>query len=78
MLPFLRPSCYSKTRVPSCALGTSFYTISKGSDLMTYVCDNYTSYSAPSRLTLKIPCSHIFAVREEEITLLSNEDIPER
>ena len=45
---------------------------------MTYVCDNYTSYSAPSRLTLKIPCSHIFAVREEEITLLSNEDIPER
>ena len=28
--------------------------------------------------TMKIPCRHIFAVREkEEITLLSNEDIPE-
>ena len=50
MLPFLRPSFYFKTRPPSCALGTSFYTVSKGSDLMTYVSDNYTSYSAPSRL----------------------------
>ena len=28
---------------------------------------------------MKMPCRHIFAVREkEEITLLSNEDIPER
>ena len=44
------PSCYFKTRLPSCALGTSFYTISEGRDLMTYVSDNYTSYSAPSPL----------------------------
>ena len=50
MLPFLWPSCYFKTRLPSCALGTSFYTISEGRDLMTYVSDNYTSYSAPSPL----------------------------
>ena len=48
MLPFSRPSCYFKTRPPSCALGTSFYTVSEGRDLMTYVSDNYTSYSAPS------------------------------
>ena len=48
VLPFLRPSCYFKTRPPSCALGTSFYTISEGRDLMMYVSDNYTSYSAPS------------------------------
>ena len=53
MLPFSRPSCYFKTRPPSCALGTSFYTVSEGRDLMTYVSDNYTSYSAPS------PLSHI-------------------
>ena len=51
MLPFSRPSCNSKTRPPSCALGTSFYTVSEGSDLMTYVSYNYTSYSAPSRLS---------------------------
>ena len=50
MLPFLQPSCYFKTRPPSCALGTSFYTVSEGRDLMTYVSDNYTSYSAPSPL----------------------------
>ena len=50
MLPFSRPSCLSKTRPPSCALGTSFYTVSEGSDLMKYVSDNYTSYSAHSRL----------------------------
>ena len=50
MLPFSRPSCYFKTRPPSCALGTSFYTVSEGRDLMTYVSDNYTSYSAPSPL----------------------------
>ena len=43
VLPFLRPSCYFKTRPPSCALGTSFYTVSEGRDLMTYVSDNYTS-----------------------------------
>ena len=29
----------------------SFYTVSEGSDLMMYVSDNYTSYSAPSRLS---------------------------
>ena len=29
---------------PSCALGSSFYTMSEGHDLMTYVSDNYTSY----------------------------------
>ena len=29
---------------PFCALGTSFYTVSEGRDLMTYVSDNYTSY----------------------------------
>ena len=52
MLPFLWPSCYSKTRLPSCALGTSFYTVSEGSDLMTYISDNYTSYSAPSCLII--------------------------
>ena len=52
MLPFSRPSCYFKTRPPSCALGTSFYTVSEGRDLMTYVSDNYTSYSAPSPLRL--------------------------
>ena len=52
MLPFSRPSCYFKTRPPSCALGTSFYTVSEGSDLMTYVSDNYTSYSAPSCLNM--------------------------
>ena len=51
MLPFSRPSCYFKTRPPSCALGTSFYTVSEGRDLMTYVSDNYTSYSAPSPLS---------------------------
>ena len=56
MLPFSRPSCYSKTRPPSCALGTSFYTVSEGSDLMTYVSDNYTSYSAPSRLNDRRGC----------------------
>ena len=50
MLPFSRPSCYFKTRPPSCALGTSFYTVSEDRDLMTYVSDNYTSYSAPSPL----------------------------
>ena len=27
---------------------------SEGSDLMTYVSDNYTSYSAPSRLNLEL------------------------
>ena len=48
VLPFPRPSCYFKTRPPSCVLGTSFYTVLKGCDLMTYVSDNYTSYSAPS------------------------------
>ena len=52
MLPFSQPSCYFKTRPPSCALGTSFYTVSEGRDLMTYVNDNYTSYSAPSPLNL--------------------------
>ena len=52
MLPFSRPSCYFKTRPPSCALGTSFYTVSEGRDLMTYVSDNYTSYSAPSPLSI--------------------------
>ena len=41
----LRPSCYFKTRQPSCALGTSFYTVSEGCDLMMYVSDNYISYS---------------------------------
>ena len=51
MLPFSRPSCYFKTRLPSCALGTSFYTVSEGCDLMTYINNNYTSYSAPSPLT---------------------------
>ena len=50
MLPFLRPSCYFKTRPPSCALGTSFYTVLEGRDLMTYISYNYTSYSAPSPL----------------------------
>ena len=52
MLPFSRPSCYFKTRPPSCALGTSFYTVSEGRDLMTYISDNYTSYSAPSPLAV--------------------------
>ena len=50
MLPFSWPSCYFKTRLPSCALGTSFYTVLEGRDLMTYISDNYTSYSAPSPL----------------------------
>ena len=54
MLPFSQPSCYSKTKPPFCALGTSFYTVSEGSDLMTYVSDNYTSCSAPSRLRHKL------------------------
>ena len=58
MLPFLRPSCYFKTRPPSCALGTSFYTVSEGRDLMTYVSDNYTSYSAPSPLKYSVPTNH--------------------
>ena len=48
---FSQPSCYFKTRPPSCALGTSFYTVLEGSELMTYASDNYTSYSAPSRLS---------------------------
>ena len=52
MLPFSRPYCYFKTRPPSCALGTSFYTVSEGRDLMTYISDNYTSYSAPSPLSV--------------------------
>ena len=51
VLPFSRPSCYFKTRPSSCALGTSFYTVSEGRDLMTYISDNYTSYSAPSPLS---------------------------
>ena len=59
MLPFSRPSCYFKTRPPSCALGTSFYTVSEGRDLMTYVSDNYTSYSAPS--PLRIDCTSLSA-----------------
>ena len=50
VLPFSWPSCYFKTRPPSCALGTSFYTVLEGRDLMMYVSDNYTSYSAPSPL----------------------------
>ena len=33
-----------RLRPPSCALGTSFYTVSEGRDLMMYVSDNYTSY----------------------------------
>ena len=52
MLPFSQPSCCFKTRLPSCALGTSFYTVSEGCVLITYVSDNYTSYSAPSPLKL--------------------------
>ena len=39
--------CFFKSgrlRPPFCALGTSFYTVSEGRDLMTYVSDNYTSY----------------------------------
>ena len=52
VLPFSRPSCYFKTRLPSCALGTSFYTVSEGRDLMTHISDNYTSYGAPSPLTI--------------------------
>ena len=48
--------CYFKTRPPSCALGTSFYTVSEGRDLMTYVSDNYTSYSAPSPLNKPSYC----------------------
>ena len=47
---FSWPSCYFKTRLPSCALGTSFYTISEGCDLMTYASDNYASYNARSPL----------------------------
>ena len=58
MLPFSPPYCYFKTRPPSCALGTSFYTVSEGGDLMTYVSDNYTSYSAPSPLNrCKMDCN---------------------
>ena len=41
-----------RLRPPSCALGTSFYTVLEGRDLMTYVSDNYTSYSAPSPLSV--------------------------
>ena len=36
-----------QNHLPSCALGTSFYTVSEGRDLMTYVSDNYISNSAP-------------------------------
>ena len=53
MLPFSRPSCYFKNRLPSCALD-AFYIVSEGRDLMTYVSDNYTGYNAPSRLRIKI------------------------
>ena len=45
--------CFFKSgplRPPFCALGTSFYTVSEGRDLMTYISDNYTSYSVPSPL----------------------------
>ena len=52
MLPFLQQFCYFKNRPPSYALGTSFYTVLEGRDLMTYVSDNYTSYSAPSPLSV--------------------------
>ena len=65
MLPFLRPSCYFKTRPPSCALGTSFYTVSEGCDLMTYVSDNYTSYSAPSPLNVAVQQSGNSSDEEE-------------
>ena len=52
--------CYFKTRLPFCALGTSFYTVSEGRDLMTYVSDNYTSYSAPSPLKTGIILSAMY------------------
>ena len=45
--------CFFKSgrlHLPSCALVTSFYTVSEGHDFMTYVSDNYTSYGAPSPL----------------------------
>ena len=67
MLPFSRPSCYSKTKPPSCALGTSFYTVSEGSDLMTYISDNYTSYSAPSRLRRLL--KHFYKARKSHRTI---------
>ena len=56
MLPFLWPSFCFKTRPPSCAQGISFYTISEGHDLMTYVSDNYTSDSASSPLMTALLC----------------------
>ena len=62
MLPFSRPSCYFKTRLPSCALGTSFYTVSEGRDLMTYISDNYTSYSAPSPLNIEFRVSALHSI----------------
>ena len=43
----------SKIGCQSCALDT-FYIVSEGRDLMTYVSDNYTGYNAPSRLRIKI------------------------
>ena len=65
MLPFLWSLCYFKTRPPSCALGTSFYTMSEGRDLMTYVSDNYTSYSAPSPLNVAVQQSGNSSDEEE-------------
>ena len=41
-----------------CALGTSFFTVSEGRDLMTYVSDNYTSYSVPSPFTIQL--GHVY------------------
>ena len=80
MLPFSRPSCYFKTRPPSCALGTSFYTVSEGRDLMTYVSDNYSSYSAPSPLRIhiertigRIKSFHILQLMPNNIAGLASE-----
>ena len=55
MVPFSWPSCYFKTRPPSCPL-TQYKRRcpGQGRDLMTYVSDNYTSYSAPSSLMKKV------------------------
>ena len=78
MVILVPPFCYSKTRPPSCALGTPFYTVSEGSDLMTYVSDNYTSYSAPSRLrhTLlgSICCMQTFLYLKEVIRHCQSEE----
>ena len=66
---------FGRLRPPSCALGTSFYTVSEGHDLMTYVSDNYTSYSAPSPLNETVPLRNIFVSNPPSLDYQTRKDL---